>query len=295
MRRDRFSAAHPAVSFLFFVGAILLSGLLQHPAYVLAGMLCSGLYYCLLNGRKSWKRIFWLFLLFLLLSLGNPLLNHQGNTALGHIFGNPYTLESLLYGASLAGVLVSVLLWAGCYNTVMTSDKFTMLFGSLAPALSLLLVMVLRLIPGYFRKMRQITGSRESIGKGSRTDTYAHRLTEGATVLSAMTSWALESGVTTADSMRGRGYGTARRTDFQHRGLRSWDWALLLFELILLLGVATTMARGGTAAVFTPEANYAPMTGWNVPGFAAYVLFLLLPSVLTVQEMIQWQISRSRI
>ena len=103
----------------------------------------------------------------------------------------------------------------------MTSDKFTMLFGNLVPALSLLLVMVLRLIPGYFRKMRQITGSRESIGKGSRTDTYAHRLTEGATVLSAMTSWALESGVTTADSMRGRGYGTARRTDFQHRGLRS--------------------------------------------------------------------------
>ena len=82
------------------------------------------------------------------------------------------------YGGSLAGVRVSVLLWAGCYNTVMTSDKFTMLFGNLVPALSMLLVMVLRLIPSYFRKMRQITGSRESIGKGSRTDTYAHRLTE---------------------------------------------------------------------------------------------------------------------
>lgn len=194
MRRDRFSAAHPAVSFLFFLGAIVLSGLIQHPAYVLAGMLCSGLYYCLLNGRKSWKRIMWLFLLFLLLSLGNPLLNHQGSTVLTNVFGKPYTLEALLYGVSLAGVLVSVLLWAGCYNAVMTSDKFTMLFGNLAPALSLLLVMVLRLIPSYFRKMRQITGSRESIGKGSRTDTYAHRLTEGATVLSAMTSWAWSPG-----------------------------------------------------------------------------------------------------
>ena len=95
--------------------------------------------------------------------------------------------------------------------------------------------------------------------------------------------------------MRGRGYGTAKRTDFQHRGLRSWDWALLLFELILLLGVAVTMASGGTAAAFTPEVNYAPMNGWNIPGFAAYVLFLLIPSVLTVQEMIQWQISRSKI
>ena len=92
MRRDRFSAAHPAVSFLFFVGAILLSGLIQHPAYVLAGMLCSGLYYCLLNGRKSWKRIFWLFLFVLLLSLGNSLLNYPGKPAFGHIFGNPYTL-----------------------------------------------------------------------------------------------------------------------------------------------------------------------------------------------------------
>lgn len=154
MRWDRFSAAHPAVSFLFFLGAIVLSGLIQHPAYVLSGMICAGFYYCLLNDRKSWKRIMWLFLLFLLLSAGNPLLNHQGSTVLTRVFGKPYTLEALLYGASLAGVLVSVLLWAGCYNAVMTSDKFTMLFGNLAPALSLLLVMVLRLIPSYFRKMR---------------------------------------------------------------------------------------------------------------------------------------------
>ena len=55
------------------------------------------------------------------------------------------------------------------------------------------------------------------------------------------------------------------------------------------------MASGGTAAAFTPEVYYAPMTGWNILGFAAYVLFLLIPSVLTVQEMIQWQISRSKI
>ena len=295
MEMDAFSKRHPAVNFLFFLGAIGCAVVIQHPAYVLSGMICAGLYYCLLNGRKSWKRIMWLFLLFLLLSAGNPVLNHQGSTVLTHVFGKPYTLEALLYGVSLAGVLVSVLLWAGCYNAVMTSDKFTMLFGNLAPALSLLLVMVLRLIPSYFRKMRQITGSRESIGKGSRTDTYAHRLTEGATVLSAMTSWALESGVTTADSMRGRGYGSAKRTDFQRRGFRPWDWGLLIFELVLLLGVAVTMASGGTAAAFTPEVNYAPMTGWNILGFAAYVLFLLIPSVLTVQEMIQWQISRSKI
>ena len=55
--KDVFSKCHPAVNFLFFVGAIGCSVVIQHPAYLLAGACCGTIYYFFLNGRKGWKMI----------------------------------------------------------------------------------------------------------------------------------------------------------------------------------------------------------------------------------------------
>ena len=63
-----------------------------------------------------------------------------------------------------------MMLWFGCYNAVMTSDKVTSLFGNLIPAISLLLVMVLRMIPSFIRKAGQIMGARKSVGLGAGED-----------------------------------------------------------------------------------------------------------------------------
>lgn len=49
---------------------------------------------------------------------------------------------------------------------MLTSDKFTALFGNVIPALSLLLVMVLQMIPALTRKAQQILLARRAIGKG---------------------------------------------------------------------------------------------------------------------------------
>ena len=165
--KDAFSKCHPAVNFLFFAGAIGCSVVIQHPAYLLAGVLCGGSYCFILNGRKGVKMILGLLPMFLILTAINPLFNTYGAHILFSVFGRPYTLEALLYGAAIASLFVQMMLWFGCYNAVMTSDKFTSLFGNLIPALSLLLVMVLRLIPNFIRKTKQIIGARKSIGKGA--------------------------------------------------------------------------------------------------------------------------------
>ena len=54
---DAFSKCHPAVNFLFFVGAIGMSVLIQHPVYLLAGIITGAIYYLLLNGQKGIKTI----------------------------------------------------------------------------------------------------------------------------------------------------------------------------------------------------------------------------------------------
>lgn len=208
-------------------------------------------------------------------------------------FGRPYTWEALLYGMAISGIFLEMLLWFGCYNAVLTSDKFTSLFGNVIPALSLLLVMVLRLIPNFLRKAAQIAGARRSIGKGAAEgDTTREKLEDGMSILGALTSWALEGSVVTADSMRSRGYGTAKRTSFMIYRMTGLDLGLLA-TMAALFGIAVFI--GDKSAAFTPILSIAPIGGWNLLGLLAYGMFLLLPTALHIKEAIQWHISRSKI
>ena len=289
MDTDAFSRCHPVVNFLFFLGAIGFGATIQHPAYCAAGCVCAAAYYLLLNGKKGIKMLGSMVGIFLLLSLINPLLNRSGKTVLFRWFGRPYTLEALYYGMALGAIMVVMLLWFGCYSAVLTSDKFTALFGNVIPALSLLLVMVLQMIPALTRKAHQILLARRAIGKGiSQTGKLPDKIKDGATVLSALTDWALEGSLVTADSMRSRGYGTGKHTHFQLYRMTRRDWALL--ALILGLEIAVVMA-GGTSASFTPRLKISPL-GW---GFPLYCCLLLVPTILHLKEAVVWQFLRWKI
>lgn len=296
MHMDAFSKRHPIVNFIFFLGAIGFGVVIQHPAYLAAGFVWATAYYLLLNGKKGIKLLFALVPLFLIMMLINPLFNTYGATVLCYVLGRPYTLEALYYGAAVAAILVLMLIWFGCYNAVLTSDKFTSLFGNLIPALSLLLVMVLRMIPNLIRKAAQFAGARKSIGKGSSENaSRKENLTNGMTILSALTDWALEGGVVTGDSMRSRGYGCAKRTSFVVYRMTGIDAFLLGIQILLAAAVVATVISGGTTATYTPDYYIAPVSGLHIGGFAAYCAYLSIPTVLHIKETIQWHISRSKI
>ncbi|MBP3479803.1 MAG: energy-coupling factor transporter transmembrane protein EcfT [Oscillospiraceae bacterium] len=282
---DAFSKCHPAVNFLFFVGVIGTGVVIGHPAYLLAGIVTGAIYYLLLNGAKGLKMILGLLPLYIFLTAINPLLNTYGVTPLFYLLGRPYTLEALLYGGTIASMFVAMLIWFGCYNKVLTSDKFTSLFGNLIPAISLLLVMVLRMVPNFIRKTQQIIGARKSIGKG------AQKLQEGMTVLGALTSWALEGSVITGDSMRARGYGSAKRSSFVIYRMTVLDRLLVVIMAALMAFTILAASLGQMSAAFTPTLDIAPVS-WGVIPYTAY---LLIPVALHIKEAISWHISRSRI
>ena len=282
---DAFSKCHPAVNFLFFVGVIGTGVVIGHPAYLLAGIVTGAIYYLLLNGAKGLKMILGLLPLYIFLTAINPLLNTYGVTPLFYLLGRPYTLEALLYGGTIAGMFVAMLIWFGCYNKVLTSDKFTSLFGNLIPAISLLLVMVLRMVPNFIRKTQQIIGARKSIGKG------AQKIQEGMTMLGALTSWALEGSVITGDSMRARGYGSAKRSSFVIYRMTVLDRLLVVIMAALMAFTILAASLGQMSAIFTPALDIAPVS-WGVIPYTAY---LLIPVALHIKEAISWHISRSRI
>ena len=286
MKPDAFSGYHPAVNFIFFLCAMGFGMLILHPAFLVISILSALSYYLLLHGFRGLKRIATLLPIVLAVALLNPLINRSGATVLFHIFTLPYTLEALIYGVVLGGMLLTMILWVSCYGAVMTGDKFTSLFGNLLPSLSLLLVMIFRMVPNLIRKGKQISGARRSVGKDLSDKK------EAMTVLGCLTTWALEGSVVTADSMRCRGYGTAKRTSFMVYRMTRRDWVLLAFILALCSAMILVIAFGQTTATFTPLWYIAPTP---LLSLLIYGILTLLPTLLRLQEALVWHISRSGI
>ena len=282
MNFDPFSRCHPAVNFAFFLAVIGFGVVIQHPAYALAALVGSGIYFCLLHGKSGLRFLRAMAGMLVLIAVLNPLINDQGEHILFSLWGRPYTLEAMAYGGALGLIFSVTMVWFGCYSQVLTSDKFTALFGNLIPALSLLLVMVLRLIPAFTRKSRQILTARSAIGKGiDNAGTGKETLKSSVGVLSVLTDWALEGSIITADSMRARGYGCGKRTNFHIYKLTRQD--VLLLAAILMLSLCV-LGFGGTEAGFTPYfyCDYLTL------GFPAYCMLLLIPSILYLREAIAW-------
>lgn len=296
MIEDAFSKYHPAVNLLFFVGAVCLSALIQHPVYLLTGAIAAAAYHLLLNGSKGLKMIIAMLPLFLFITAFNPVVNTRGDTVLFLLFGRPYTLEALIYGVAVASIFVAMMLWLSCYSRVLTGDKLSCLLSNIIPSISLLLVMVLRMIPNLIGKAKQIIGVRNCVGKGFENKaTATERIAAGTTVIGILTSWALEGSVVTGDSMRARGYGSSKRTSFMIYRMTCRDYILLVVILSLLIIISVCAAKGCMHAEFLPERNIVSIRGLNLIGFAAYLMFMIIPTALHLKEKIQWSISRYRI
>ena len=292
---DAFARRHGAVNFIFFALTVVLTVVLMHPTYQAVSLGCAALYYALLRGGKSVKVLLGLVPVWVVLSAVNPLFDTMGQTILFTYWGRPYTYEALCYGMVLAAMCVAVILWCLCYGIVMTADKFTALFAPLLPSLSLLLVMIFRLVPSYGRKARQIGGARKCIGLGGK-ESRKSKLHSGMDTLSALTTWALEGSIVTADSMRARGYGTAKRTCFQVSRFTAADGILLGIFAVLGASVIFAAANGCADAVYIPVFHFTPLTSpLSVLGIGAWGLFLLIPSAEHIKESIVWHSLRSKI
>ena len=289
MRIDAFSKCHPLTNFLFFFGAIGFGVVIQHPAYILLSLICGMVYYLLMKGVSGMKTVVLFIPLFIFITIINPVFNHYGEIILFLFFGNPYTLEALFYGMAVAGIFVVMMVWFLCCSLVLTSDKFICLFGSLIPSLSMVLVMVLRMIPNLIKKAAQISAARKSIGRGAgEQSTNREKLLDGMGILSGLTDWALEGSIVTADSMRSRGYGSARRSSFRKYLLSEKDVFLIIFMAALAVSV---LLFGGFDAAYTPQVAITKVG----PGLVVYGIYLLIPTIMYGKEALRWYSSILRI
>jgi energy-coupling factor transport system permease protein len=289
--RETFSAYHPLVNMTYFALIFTCGMFFLHPVCLglsLSGALAYALY---LDGKKALRfGLLYMLPLLVLTALLNPAFNHEGATILLYLRdGNPLTLESVLYGAAAAFMLIAVIFWFNCYTAVMTSDKFVYLFGRIIPALSLILSMALRFTPRFRAQITVIVSGQRGLGRDPGRGSLWRRARQGIRILSILVTWALENAVETADSMKSRGYGLPGRTAFSIYRFDRRDGMALLFITGCGAYIARGAAAGGLRFTFFPVLAGAGGGLYSLSLFAVYGLLCFMPFFINAREERRWK------
>ena len=294
---NAFKAYHPLVNFLYFAFVIVFSMFFMNPICLGISIVCAFTYSVVLDGTKAVKfNLIYMLPLMLMAALINPAFSHEGITILAYLpSGNPLTLESIIYGIGAAVMLGSVICWFACYNKVMTSDKFIYLFGRVIPSLSLILSMVLRFVPRFKEQLKVIASAQRAIGRDVSQGSIIQRAKNGLTILSIMTTWALENAVETSDSMKSRGYGLKGRTAFSIFTFTKRDLIALVIIITTAIYIIVGSMMGAIQFSYYPYIKTAEINLYSLSIYSAYFMLCIMPVYIEGKEAHKWKSIKSKI
>lgn len=285
-----FGSVHPSVALLYYVGLLLFATLLFHPLFLLTEI-AAVLSLLLLQGqgRHLLRGLPFYLLMAGSVVLWNPLFSHRGSHILFYMFDQPITLEAILYGLMMMLVLLTIMFVFISYNFTLTTDKFMYLFGTVAPKSALLILMTIRFVPLFQRRLGQITLIQSSRGITVSSGKLRKRMSDGMTLLKVLLTWSLEEALQTADSMKARGYGIRKRSTY---GVFKLDRR----DLITLIGLAGSgmvtlifsMQGYGMVEIY-PRLKAPVYTVEDAVMYCSFCMFLLIPVGLEIKEKWLWR------
>ena len=288
--RDIFSSYHPLVNFLWFITVMVGGITLLHPLYLAVSFCAAFAYSVYLKGLKALRFNLIMLPIALFAALINPLFNRQGMTILAYLpNGAPLTLESLCYGWAAAMMIITIILWFSCYNHVMTSDKTIWLFGRVLPAVSLIIVMSVRLFPRFKQQYRETAAAQYSLGYDTGAGPVRQRIKSASVIFSSTFDRILEGTAESADSMKSRGHGLPDRTSFTLFRFEKRDYCLLALMLVALTGFITALSQGLTSWRYFPSMKGAEINIGFWLTALLYLLFCTLPLLLGGWEALKWK------
>lgn len=279
-RITAFATAHPAVPAAYLTVTLGLTMFSVQPVLIalsLAGALVYGS--CLRGLASVLAALRWQLPLIVLIALVNPLFSAAGLTEVFRIGPRAIYLESIWYGCAMGGLLVASALWFQAAAELLPFDRVMALAGNAAPVVALMVSMVMRLIPRFMRQGRSILTVQGVVsrGRGSLVASARSRLRASSVLM----GWAMEDSLETADAMRARGWGVARRRTTYARHRFTGADAL---RLLALLAAAAAMV--GLAWLASSQYRFFPTMSALVPwwGYVPYALWMLVPTALHVYE-----------
>ncbi len=295
MKRDAFSLCHPIVNFSYFLSVLAFTMFFMQPVCLLISFFCSLMYYFTLFGKNgAHTAIKTVLPVTAFASVMNPLFSHSGKTILLYFpSGNPLTLESIVYGLFSGVMLASVLIWFICLSAVFTEDKFIYLFSRLSPSLSLLISMTLRFIPDFRRRFESARDVQSFFVFGEKS--YIQKAKTAVSGFVAAFSQSIENAAVTAESMKSRGYGAAKRSSYTVYRMDGRDRAAQFFIMFCVFFIVCGSVSGTFSWRYYPDMSGALTEKMTVMLYIAYFSLCIMPVYLDRKEKREWKHSQSKI
>ncbi len=291
----RFDSYHPFTATVYFLSVFVIVMFSANPVFSGAALVGGTLFFVKYKPNiKFFEEFGFNILLFVLISLTNPLFSHRGVTVLFFLNGNPVTLESLLYGINASIMLIAVIQWFKCFNLVMTDDKLLYLFGKISPKTALLISSSLRFVPLLKAQSKKIRDSQRAMGLFS-SEAWSDKIKSTVRVYSVLITWALENAIDTGISMKARGYGLKGRSSFSVFTFGKSDILLLSTVALLDISILVITATGNINFTFYPQISFDFSGVPSVIVFSAFSVLCFIPFIIEVKEELQWKYYKSKI
>lgn len=289
-----FGQYNPRAVAIWLLGCAAIAMLCPNPIIILLSLGGAAALRIARRDRETLGSLLFYLGLAVITPLFNLIFSRSGATVLLVVNHHPVTLEALLCGLGSAVMLLAVLLWMRTFSVIMTTDRMMYLLGGLWPGLALLLSLTLRFIPLFGRQAQRINSTQRALGM-YKDDNIVDSVKGGGRVFSILTTWALENGIITADSMRARGYGTGRRTAYTLYRFRMQDGVLTAAAAVLLGVCIAALLSGALDFEYYPRMQSIPASPMAIAAYGAYGLMVFIPTIIETEAKLRWHSLRSGI
>ena len=281
-----FRKCNPFPALLYFVAVTALSAVYNNPYHTAVTLVSAALMFILCGGKK--KTAVGFFMIFLLTYIVNPIISKKGATPLIFIGSDPITLEAVVYGLNSASLIAAVLFLFYCFTDMTDSEKLMYMLSPFSASFALTVSAVLRFVPLYVRQANEIAEQQTAMGvQGGKS--IPEKVKYGGRIFSALSTWALENGIVTADSMACRGYGTGRRSFYTAYGFKKNDGVFLSCEILLILSVVIPSFFTTCSYNYYPDLVFPTVNAPFIISALSYALLVFLPLMFEVTDRIKWK------
>jgi len=285
-----FRRFHPFILFLYYIVSGILIMLYNHPIFMIIAMcLFIGVNITHDNGKALRKWMIPLFIMGSIFALLNPLLVSRGTHILFYVDNRQITLEALMFGITMALMLITVIILFVSFNLILNGNKFLYLFSKIVPRTAFLMMLAIRFVPLLKRRYDEINAVYRVRGMTIFHGSLKDRANNGMNMLQTLLTWSLEEAIQTADSMQARGYQSRKKSSYTLYKMTKADWMLFsILIVILIVGMLGASFGYGKIVIYPTLGTLQFYAGdWIV--LFCMMLAISLPLIVEGIEWLRWK------
>ncbi|WP_249869077.1 energy-coupling factor transporter transmembrane component T [Oceanobacillus saliphilus] len=284
-----FRSFHPFVLMLYYIAVIAGLMINQHPFFLLAAFICLVFVNLILDKGvelNKWKYMILFLSLFVLVL--TPIFNQQGNIVLWTVFSREIYLEAIIQGFMIACTLSGILALFTTFSIVITSDKFLYMFSKVFPKWALILMLALRFVPLFRKRLSDIQDVQEMKGVSMKDGKLREKAQNGMLFIQILLTYSLEEAIQTADSMSARGYGLQKRSNYESYAWKLRDSYVLIYIIAFSLLIIIGWQLHESVLMLAPTLESIALEGNSWFYLIGWISLISLPIWTEGKEVMKW-------